>query len=215
MIRTGITHGSPAWHEARWDLLTASDVPLALCEGYHKTEAERLQQRAVLRTKKLLRDDSDEPKPEHLAVARCMEAGVIEYLRQELKWEVEPSYELCKDGQCPRLGATVDAVRIVDYVEWDIEIKVSAAAAQEDCKEGGQATWALGCPAYYRLQNLAQMAVSGRPHGQIVVLHHADRHGLKVRVTDNPRNEVLIRKIRQTTVSFWDEMKRLREGELG
>lgn len=214
MIRTGIMHGSAIWHETRWSLLTASDVPYALCEGWAKTEAERAQQRAVLRTNKLLRQEEAE-RPEHLAVAQCMEAGVLEYLRVVLGWRVERSQELCLDTHCQLLGATVDAVRTLDDgSEEDVEIKVSAAAAPEDCREGGNATWALGCPAWFRLQNLAQMAVSGRPRGQIVVLHHADRHGLKIRITENARSELLIQRIRETTVSFWSEVERLRNGEV-
>ena len=214
MIRTGIMHGSPEWHEARWRLLTASDVPYALGEGWAKTEDARAQQRAVLRTNKALRHESVE-QLEHLAVAQCMEAGVLEYLRVQLGWRVERSQELCLDSLCPLLGATVDAVRTLDDgTEEDVEIKVTAAAAPEDCKEGGAAAFVLGCPAYHRLQNYAQLAVSGRARGQIVALHHADRHGLKVRVYENPRNEMLIQRIRETTVEFWEEVERLRSGEV-
>jgi predicted phage-related endonuclease len=215
VIRTGHVHGSPGWEAARATLLTASDAPRLLCRGYAKTEEARLQQRAVLLQNKLLgvdMEDFDEPTLEKFEIARTLEPAVIDYARRIMGWEIERNEELCIDSLCQRLGATVDAVRVLDGVEYDIEIKCTQAQLPERCKPGSDAAFAEGPPMYWQIQNVAQMAVSGRRGGFLLVLHHGQ--GLAIRAYPVPRNDLLIARIRAETERLWDDVERLRAAEV-
>ena len=202
-----------AWLAARAQLVTASDVARMLCRGWAKTEDERVQQRAVLRTEKAF--GAVDKAAEHMTIARYLESGVIEYAREEMGWKVEHSTGLYVSDVCPLLGATMDGVRIDDDgEECDVEVKVSGAPATEDCSPTGEAMMRDGPPLHWTLQNQAQMAVSGRKRGYILVLHHFDRKLLKVRAYRNDRHDSVIAKIFEEVPVFWSEVETLRSGRV-
>lgn len=204
-----------AWLAARQQLVTASDVARMLGCGWAKNDEDKAHQRGLLRTEKAFGAAESAPehmKPgEHLIVARYMEPSVLEYARCEMGWKVEHSTGLYVSDVCPLLGATVDGVRIDDDgVECDVEVKVSGAPATEDCSPSGEAMMRDGPPVHWTIQNQAQMAVSGRTRGYILVLHHFDRKLLKVREYRNDRHDGVIAKILADVPVFWSEVETLR-----
>lgn len=202
-----------AWLAARAMLVTASDVARMLCVGYAKTETEREQQRAILRTEKAF--GAVDVAHEHMTVARYLEPAVIAYARSELGWKVEHSTGLYVADDCPVLGATVDGVRIDDDgAECDVEVKVTGAPSTEDCSPTGNAMLRDGPPTHWVVQNQAQMAVSGRPRGYILVLHHFDRKMLKVRAFRNERHDGVVARIKSEATLFWEEVEALRGGRV-
>jgi predicted phage-related endonuclease len=201
-----------AWLAARDVLVTASDVPKMLLAGYSKTEDERLQQRDVLRTQKAF--GAPEETQEQWTIARYLEEAVLAYARGELGWKVEHNTGLWVDDACPLLGATPDGVLTdEDGVECDVEVKCTASPATEDCAPTGTAMMKDGPPLHWKLQNMAQMAVSGRQRGYILVLHHFDRKGLKVRHYKVERHESIVERIKSDVVCFWGEVAKIKNGE--
>lgn len=204
-----------AWKLARAGLVTASDVPKMLLCGYAKNEAERMQQRAVLRTLKAFGGE-DVEETEQMVIGRYLETAVIEYQREEKGWvSLAHNTILYASDEQPLLGATPDAVYVdVDGVECDVDVKCTAGAAQEDCKDGSTAMFANGVPTHWCVQVTAQMAVSGRQRGYVLALHHADRHGMKVRAYRIDRYEPLVRRIMDDVPVFFAEVERLKAGEV-
>jgi predicted phage-related endonuclease len=205
-----------AWLAARAELVTASDVSRMLCCGWAKNEAERAQQRAVLRTLKAFGGEAME-ETEGMVIARYLEPAVIEYQRVENGWtSLVHNTVLYGCDEEPRLGATPDGVYVdSDGVECDVDVKVMAAACADDCVEFGMktATFCSGMPVYYAAQLNAQMAVSGRQRSYLLVLHHADRFGMKVRAYRQDRHELIVRRILSEVPLFWAEVMKIRTGE--
>lgn len=203
-----------AWLAARAEMLTASDVPHMLCCGWHKSEDERVQQRAVLRTLKAFGGEAVE-ETRTMRVARYLEPAVIEYARCEMGLNITHNTTLYASDECPRLGATTDAVIVLpDGTEADCDVKVTFGKPQDALKPGSAAMFADGVPTYWACQVNAQMAVSGRQKGYILALHRGDPKDMPVNLYEVPRIEALITRILEDVPVFWDEVLDIRAGKV-
>lgn len=207
------------WLAARDDMFCASEIAQLLCEGYAKTEAERAAQRGVAITAKALRERF--PQEESLQLAGQLEEFALG-LAKELWWPtLTLDGWLYQDATQASLGATPDArvpgeggttLAVVDC-------KISSTKAQEDIKpkkdgSPSEAAFANGCPIYYSIQLLSQMAVTGAAEGWLVVLHTAYPPGLKLRRYHVARHDGVIARIRREVHSAWHEVESIRTGKV-
>lgn len=229
-----IIHSSQrdAWLAARDDMWCASEIAMLLNEGYAKNEAERAAQRGVAITAKALRERF--PEEESLQLAGKLETFALG-LARDLWWpNLRMDGYLYQDATLPVLGATPDAVipdesplALGDGAEpvWEgpplavVDCKISSTKAQEDIKpkkDGtpSEAAFANGCPLYYAVQLLSQMAVTGAAEGWLVVLHTSYPPGLKLRRYHVARHEGVIARIRREVASAWLEVEAIRAGKV-
>ena len=81
-----------------------------------------------------------------------------------------------------------------------------------DWGEPSGAMFANGIPIYYQLQLQAQMAVTGTRHAALLVLHHADSVGLKLRAYYMPRHDPVVQRIRSEAIRFVADLEKLKAG---
>lgn len=217
-----------AWLEARKNLITASDCAAMLCCNYAKNEADKVHQRSQLLMQKAGLAEGFAGS-ERTDLSGMLEGAVVGLARDLWGWPIErcPANTITVDSECAALGASLDAVVRNPYALTfgipelsPVDVKISAAAAQEDCKpkKGGEpsgAMFAQGIPLMYQLQLSAQMACTGARHSALLVLHHNDQAGLKLRAYYMPRHEGIISRIRSEAVRFVRDLKLLKEGKHG
>lgn len=220
-----------AWLEARKSLVTASDVAAMLCCNYAKNEADKVHQRSQLLLQKAGLAEGFAGS-ERTDLSGMLEGAVVGLARDLWGWPIErcPANTITVDPECPALGASLDAVVRNPYALTfgipelsPVDVKISAAAAQEDCKprrvrdsqvlQPSGAMFAQGIPLMYQLQLSAQMACTGARHSALLVLHHNDQAGLKLRAYYMPRHEGIISRIRSEAVRFVRDLKLLKEGK--
>lgn len=215
MIRVCDSANREAWLKAREEMVTASDCAMMLRCGWAKTDEERLQQRDTLRTLKAFKGRAME-ETESMRMGRCLEPAIIAYANAHMGLKLAHNTTLWASEECPRLGATTDAVMTLDDgSEADVDVKSTRMSCPEGLKPGSTAGMADGVPVYWATQVNAQMAVSGRKRGFILAYHRGERDGRMVRLYEVPRSEALIALILRDVPVFWDSVEALRRGELG
>lgn len=194
-----------AWLEARKAYCTASDVVVAMGQSPYMTRAELVDSKLGLFQRA-------QPDGESAALGLLLEEGLCKLVRSLWGWPVEEYGWLTSDDRCEALAATPDLTMQTPWGPALVDMKVTSAQAQEDCKPGSTARFANGCPLDYALQLQAQMACMGREYrwASILALHIAGGK-TKLRAYPVRRSEAVIADIRDTAIALMREVNERRE----
>lgn len=205
-----------AWLAARQEAFGASDVSRLLGEGYAKNEAERASQRGLVIMEKAGLAEQFEGN-ETTEMGTLLELPLLDIAAKRLGLTIEPCGIWTLHPEIARLGATPDAFIVTSAGKLPVNVKVTSAAAQEDCKPKKDGTlsgaaYAAGIPLYHAIQLNAEMMVVGAQHAGLLVLHA--NAGLKLRLYMQPRHSGLSDRIRAEVERGWVEVEALRAGKL-
>lgn len=205
-----------AWLAARQEAFGASDVARLLGEGYAKSEADRAAQRGLVIMEKAGLAEQFEGN-ETTEMGTLLELPLLDIASKRLGLKIEPCGTWMLHPTIPRLGATPDAFIVTSAGKMPINVKVTSAAAQEDCKPKKDGTpsgaaYAGGAPLYHRIQIMAEAMVVGSEHAGLLVLHA--NAGLKLRLYIQPRHSGLCDRIRAEVERGWVDVEALRAGKV-
>lgn len=152
------------------------------------------------------------------AVGSDFEPGFVNLARRKWGWTLAPYGALVYDAQCARLACTPDFYVDSPWGRGLCQTKITTAQAEEDCKtlrdgSPSTATYAQGVPTRYLLQKQAELACTGLAWNALLVLHCSGGE-FKGRLYPVQRHEGVIARLRLEAMSAWQDVERLRRGEI-
>lgn len=197
-----------AWLEARKNYVTASDAVVALGLSKYQTREELV----LSKLGQWERPDTRGPEARELGL--LLEAGLAAMVRKLWGWPVDEFGWLVECKRQPLLAATPDMVMQTPWGPAVVDMKVTSAMAQEDCKPrrdgaASAARFSSGCPIDYAAQLQAQMACLGPEYkwGAILALHTMSGGEPKMRAYPVRRNESVILEIEDAVAEVMAEVK--------
>ncbi len=189
-----------AWLAARKAYCTASEVVVAMGKSKYQTREELVLSKLGLWQREQMDDESRD-------LGLMLEDALAALVRKRWGWPLVPFGWLVEDSMCKALAATPDCTMLTPFGPAVVDLKVTSAQAQEQCKPGSTAKFANGCPEDFALQLQCQMACLGREYkyGAVLVLHCAG--GFRMRSYCVRRSESVINEIRGTAQSVVDEVR--------
>jgi putative phage-type endonuclease len=198
-----------AWLEARKRYVTGSDIAALLGESKYKTRGQLLMEKAGL---------ADEWKgSEQTDIGLDLEPAIAQIAARRWGWKLERVAQLIVDPECSFHASTPDYVVTSPFGHALVQIKMTTAQAQEDCKPRkngapSEAAFANGVPLYHQLQLQSEMACTGLSWGAVLVLH-TSAPNFKLRAYPVRRHEAVIARIRNEVKDFMAELEMLKAGE--
>lgn len=178
------------WLELRRQDITASDIAAACGCSPWKSALQLWADKTGVVT-----EDGDSALMKR---GRHLEDAVLNYYREEFPGHVvtKPAVYL-RDTEA-RIGATPDAIAVIDGEEVVIQCKVVA-------KPIFDREWADGPPLHYMLQVVTEMMLWGASRGIIAVLA-IDAFGAEFRTFEVPRHPAAEQRVREAVAAFWADI---------
>lgn len=197
-----------AWLAARQSYITASDLVVALGESKYMTRDE-------LVLSKLGLFERSQPDDESRELGLMLEDALQALVRRRWGWPVEAFGWLVEDELAPYMAATPDLIMQTPWGPAVVDMKVTSAQAQEDCKPDrygnpSKAKYAHGCPLDYAMQLQCQMACLGKEYKWAAVLALHCVGGFKMRAYSVRRSEAVIANLRATATETMLEVQQRR-----
>jgi putative phage-type endonuclease len=159
-IRVPVTQNTPAWLDARRDLIGSSDMPVVTGSSPYATSLLTLW---AIKTRLIEPEPPDEDAQELYDLGHALEPAIAERYTAKTGRRVRRVNQLLRHPTIPFLGASLDRVSAVRGERRIVELKFAPHRRWADGPER--------VPAGVQDQVQAQMLVSGYPVADVAVLN--------------------------------------------